>query len=259
MPGTSAFLDKHRPQPQEFVQHYAHARDRNPKSPALRNSPHYFAKYWTLRMGGFGSGRGGGRPTTDSCLTLDLSQLRRDGLFRLGFAGAGSLIWTNTKTGERTGSIGYEAHLGEENGRVRLHYTTTRRDGEKRESDYWIQLETTPQPFGGRRWWFICPRTGLRAAKLYLPTGAFTFASRRAYRLAYACQREPAHDRASRRAFKLRGKLGAEGGIGDHISKPKWMRWRTYDRKLDEIFAAEWVVEAHMETLNRATLNICFE
>jgi len=93
-------------------------------------------------------------------------------------------------------------------------------DGERRESDYWIQLETTPQPFGGRRWWFVCPQTGGRAAKLYLPNGAFTFASRRAYRLAYACRREPAHYRALRRAFKLRGKLGAEGGIGDYVRNP---------------------------------------
>jgi hypothetical protein len=39
------------------------------------------------------------------------------------------------------------------------------------------------------------------------------------------------------------GKLGADGGIGDHIPKPKWMRWPTYDRKLEEVFAAEEVVE----------------
>jgi hypothetical protein len=102
-----------------------------------------------------------------------------DGKFlRPGSACYGSLIWTNTSTGERVGSIGYEAHLGQESGRVRLKYTTTRWDGEKRESDYWIELETAPQPLGGRRWWFVCPRTGRRAAKLYLPSGAFTFASR---------------------------------------------------------------------------------
>jgi hypothetical protein len=66
----------------------------------------------------------------------------------------------NTTTGERVGSVGYEAHLGRESGRVRLKYVTTRWSGEQRESNYWIQLETTPQPFGGRRWWFVCPRTG---------------------------------------------------------------------------------------------------
>jgi hypothetical protein len=76
-----------------------------------------------------------------------------------------------------------------------------------------IQLETTPQPFGGRRWWFVCPRTGRRAAKLYLPTGAFTFASLLAYRLAYRSQRETTHARAFRRAFRLRGKLEGRGGI----------------------------------------------
>ncbi len=197
-------------------------------------------------MGGYGSGRSGGRPTTEDGLAMSLSKLFRDRLFRPGCAWGGSLVWTNATTGERVGSIGYEANLGQESGRVRLRYTTTRWDGERRESDYWISLTTTSQPFGGRRWWFVCPRTGRRAAKLYLPSGAFTFAARQAYKLAYRGLREAPHDRALRRAFKLRGKLGADGGIGDYVPKPKWMRWRTYDRKLEEIFATEEVVDAHL-------------
>jgi hypothetical protein len=196
-------------------------------------------------MGGFGSGRSGGHPTTEDGLTLSLWKLIRDGFFRPGCAWGGSITWTNTATGEQVGSIGYEAHLGRESGRVRLRYTSTGWDGDRRESDYWIGLSTTPQPFGGRRWWFICPLTGRRAAKLYLPHGASTFASRLAYRLAYRSQRETAHDRALRRAFKLRSRLGGDGGIGDDIAKPKWMRWSTYDRKLEEIAAAEKIVDAH--------------
>jgi len=197
-------------------------------------------------MGGYGSGRSGGRATTDSGLTLTLSKLRRDGLFLPNCSQSGSLVWTNTTTGERIGSIGYEAHLGQESGGVRLRYTTTRWDGERRDSDYRIELETTPQPFGGRRWWFICPRTGVRVARLYLPNGAYTFASRQAYRLAYRSQRETPYDRALRRGFKLQAKLGGDGGIGDYIPKPKWMRWRTYDQKVEEICAAEEVVDAHL-------------
>jgi hypothetical protein len=81
--------------------------------------------------------------------------------------------------------------------------------------------------------------------------GAVTFASRQTYRLAYRSQRETPHDRALRRAFKLRGKLGADGGIGDCVPKPKWMRWPTYDRKLDEITAAESIVNAHLLTFVR--------
>ncbi|MGO9419424.1 hypothetical protein [Roseiarcus sp.] len=49
-----------------------------------------------------------------------------------------------------------------------------------------------------------------------------------------------------RRAFKLRKRLGADSGDGDYIAKPRWMRWRTYDRKLEEIAAAEEVVDAHL-------------
>ena len=40
--------------------------------------------------------------------------------------------------------------------------------------------------------------------------------------------------------------LGAEGGIGDYVPKPKWMRWATYDRKLAEIAAAEEIVDEHL-------------
>jgi hypothetical protein len=50
---------------------------------------------------------------------------------------------------------------------------------------------------------------------------------------------------ATRRAFKLRAKLSADGGIGDYILKPKWMRWRTYERATARIDKAEEAVEAH--------------
>ena len=72
------------------------------------------------------------------------------------------------------------------------------------------------------------------------------FASRQAYGLGYRSQRETSYDRALRQAFKLRGRLGGRGGIGDDIAKPKWMRWPTYERKLEEVAAAEEVVDAHL-------------
>jgi hypothetical protein len=125
------------------------------------------------------------------------------------------------------------------------------RGGERCESNYWIRLEATPQPFGGRRWWFVCPRVGRRTTKLYLPDGELTFASRQAYRLADACQREQPHHRAWRRACKLRGKLGGNGGLESDIPKPKWMRQATYDRKLERIFAVEELVYDHIKILDR--------
>ncbi|HYF53926.1 MAG TPA: hypothetical protein VEA41_06680 [Salinarimonas sp.] len=128
-------------------------------------------------MGGYGSGRSGGGPTIEDGLALDLGKLMRGRLFRPGQAWGGSIVWTNTRTGEQISSIGYQAQLGDEHGRVRLHYTTTRRNGEKHASDYWVELETTPQPFGGRRWSFVCPQSGRRVAKLHLPNGGSLFAA----------------------------------------------------------------------------------
>jgi hypothetical protein len=92
------------------------------------------------------------------------------------------------------------------------------------------------------------------ALRTSLP-GAFTFASRRAYRLAYKSQRETPHDRAIRRAFKLRHRLGAIGGIGDPIPKPKGMRWATFEREIGGVEDTDAVVNGHLwafvQKLNR--------
>jgi hypothetical protein len=171
-------------------------------------------------VGGFNSGRYGGRPTVEGGLTFAPGGSRR-----------GSIVWSISAIGETVASIGFEAELGETRGRVRLQYLTTDHwSGQKRESDYWLELTTTQQTFGGLRWWFVCPRTGQLAAKLHLPNGAFTFATRRAYRLGYRSQRESRRDQALTQAFKLRRRLGSDGGIGDYITKPNGMRWRTYER-----------------------------
>ena len=47
--------------------------------------------------------------------------------------------------------------------------------GEEVEIDDKIFLATTRPPFGGLRWWFVCPRLNRRVRKLYLPLGGVTF------------------------------------------------------------------------------------
>ena len=49
--------------------------------------------------------------------------------------------------------------------------------------------------------------------------------------------------------FQAEGQARAEGGIGDYVAKPKWMRWRTYDRALARIDRAGEAVEAHTALL----------
>ena len=56
---------------------------------------------------------------------------------------------------------------------------------------------------------------------------------RSAERLGYASQREDAKGRAQlQAAAKIYRQLGGEGHwMDDAPPKPKWMRWRTYERK----------------------------
>ena len=78
-----------------------------------------------------------------------------------------------------------------------------------------VQLVRTEPTFGGHRWWFLCPKSGYRATKLFLPNGGRHFWSRRAYRLGYACLRENPFSRLQRRAATL------DRGYGE--------RWRKAD------------------------------
>lgn len=195
-------------------------------------------------MGGFGSGRYGGRPTIEDARELNLGKLIRDGLLQPGVR-TGTITWRSVMTGEEVASIGYESDMREDRGEMCLKYAVTR-NGEHERVDHLIRLEATPQPFGGRRWWFICQRTGLRVGKLYLPAGATKFASRHAYQLGYKCQRETAFDRACRRAWKLRERLDCAEPIGDWVPRPRGMHAARYERELARIEAADAAVDAHL-------------
>lgn len=194
-------------------------------------------------MGGYGSGRHGGRATVEGGLTLDLCAMIRKGHVVPGQHVRGTLSWTRTATGERVGSIGFVADmLNPAASWIRLSYTVTRwRDGAKVSRDDFVPLEATRPPFGGLRWWFLCPVTGRRVAKLHLPAGGTIFASRQAFGLAYESQRDSAIQRSHTRQRRIFAKLGEEYECFEQPlpPKPKWMRWRTYDRLCAELRAAE--------------------
>ncbi len=108
-----------------------------------------------------------------------------------------------------------------------IHRTRDDREGDSIVRDR-IRLLWTVPTYGGRRWWFQCPRTGRRTTKLFLPNGGQHFWSRAGYGLGYACQREGRFDRLQRRAAMLNRQLGGKGWATweSPPSKPKWMRWR---------------------------------
>ena len=58
------------------------------------------------------------------------------------------------------------------------------------------------------------------------------------------------------RALALRRKLGATGGTGDYIAKPKGMHWRTFERAMARIRRAEDIVERFCSVDSRGRFQI---
>ncbi len=99
-----------------------------------------------------------------------------------------------------------------------------------------ISLVARSRHFGGRQWYFVCPVTDKLASVLWRPNGASRFASREAWgrRVAYRSQFLDQNSRAHRAQAKIKWRLCEPDGLDpkewDFPPKPKWMRFRTYER-----------------------------
>ncbi|TAM34084.1 MAG: hypothetical protein EPN61_17705 [Burkholderiaceae bacterium] len=174
-------------------------------------------------MGGYNSGRRGGKTCTNELRLLDVRRLARDGLLKPGPA----FMWSWRRGGKEVASIQI---WPVDTDRVRLIYRQRRSGGEWQDLDYSVRLARTACHYGGDRAWWLCPCCGRRAALLYLGSSGPS-ACRYCHRLAYQCQREAPDDRSTRRADKLRERLGWEAGIlHGEGGKPKGMHWKTFER-----------------------------
>ena len=107
-----------------------------------------------------------------------------------------------------------------------------------------FELACEKRHFGGHQWYFVCPRTRRLCTILWRPPGATSFASRQAWgpKVAYACQFRSRQGRLIHRAMQLRTELGGPGWeslAGGDPPKPKWMRWRTYERLAEQARVAQ--------------------
>ena len=184
-------------------------------------------------MGGFGSGRTGGRPTADASRRIDIAQMIRTGKAKEGSVLGGSIGWS--RGGEPWGSISYCADMREpNNSSLQLSYRSG--EGDCKETvEQQVPLTFTEPNYGGKRWWMICPYRGYRVGQLYMPAGSARFASRKAWQLGYQSQRIAASDRAMEAYHRLEAKLGCERSGSGWITRPKGMHHRTFQRHLDEL------------------------
>ena len=176
-------------------------------------------------MGGLGSGRQwyyGAKDTTDDHRKLDVRRLHRDGLLKSNQ----TYSWQWSRNGEVTSSI----QIRTESDQIVLKYRHRSGSEEWQDRHYPVELNWSDCAFGGQRPWFICPARGCGRRVALLYSGSI-FACRHCHQLAYPSQREVGYDRATRKADRIRDRLGWEPGILNWSGgKPKGMHWKTFYR-----------------------------
>lgn len=160
-------------------------------------------------MGGSNSGRyrTRNRGTVDASLRLDVRVLRRRGFLNPGAVSTGNLHWSWVATGEERGSVGITVNLADPNGYgvVVVRFAL---NGEPRVQE--IDLVSRPMRFGGRRYYFRCPKHH-RLCEV-LPMVGGVFASRQAQRMTYQSQSQTEIDRLRDRAHELEKRLWPKDG-----------------------------------------------
>ena len=190
------------------------------------------------------------RPRQRACLQdglrLDLNRLARGGFVRPGTAtGPVGINWTNGYSGEIKASAIISADMsGQHEGWFRIQ--SAKASG----LDQRIVLVARPRHFGGRQWFFTCPYMQRCAMVLWLPPGAHSFACRQRWprQVAYGSQFLGREDRAHQGQAKIKSRLCSIGHFDpddwDLPPKPKWMRWRTYNRAVEKFDRYEAVLDA---------------
>ena len=146
-------------------------------------------------MGGYGSTRWNShykKLAVEDCRKLPFSIIKK----HLNVGWGSQITWS--RNGEKIASIGYQVNGADEYpSSILLNYTITKADKEKIDYKYPVNLTTTPLPWGGSRYWFICPIVGCgrRVSVLYLAPGGKYFACRHCNRLSYRSRQDGYQDR----------------------------------------------------------------
>jgi hypothetical protein len=118
--------------------------------------------------------------TTEGSLRIELSYLLKQKLIPKGGRRFGTLSWTNH--GQPSGSIGYEICFTDSEKWMRLYYTITDFQGNKKDIDYKVYFDSVKSNLGiGEVYYFLCPQTFKRCRILYSAYHCEIFKSREAY------------------------------------------------------------------------------
>jgi hypothetical protein len=193
-------------------------------------------------MGGYGSGRHSGNPSTDAVIRVDIRFMRRQGL--LCHRATGTLSWK--RNGEQSGRVGYTLTEGS----LTLKYKNRANWG-----DEWVPIELpvpiekSPCRYGGQRWYFLCPnRHCQRRCELLYSMGRY-FVCRKCTGYIYPSQMGGKLDRMIEAKHKLGRRIFEDyDGVGWH--KKKGMHQKTFDRWKGKY----WDLDRHIDDVLMARL-----
>jgi hypothetical protein len=182
------------------------------------------------------------RVRLENGLKLDLNNLGRRGFVRRGVVtGPIGITWTSSYWGEIASGVIWANMADPSNGWFRIKIG---------QLDQRIYLATRRRHFGGRQWYFACPYTNRLASVLWKPPGARDFACRQRWGpriVAYGSQFLDPDNRAHQGQAKINSRLCATGGFDPDEwkfpPKPKWMRWRTYNRAEEKFDRYEAILD----------------
>ena len=192
-------------------------------------------------MGGFGSGRRSNRPTTDDCLRINLSGLKQLGMLKRHCFSRRERNWSNDGQAIAKLTIVTDIECREPSTCLKI---TGRAFG--RDIDCILWLDCMPTPFGGERWYALCPRTGRRCTALVLPPGQTHFASVKGWNVPYSSQRECPIHRAHRAIEKAKARRKA---LSKYTRKPT--RERLLDREIERWVFVEDEIDKIAQMMHR--------
>jgi hypothetical protein len=183
------------------------------------------------------------RPRHRACLQdglkLDLNQLARKGFIKFGAnIGIRGITWSNSYWGEIASGLITADMSHPDRGWFEISIGGFRQR---------ITLVSRSRHFGGRQWFFQCPATHRLATVLWKPPGADRFCSRQtwgrqvAYRSQFLDRDNRAHAGKERIRARLIGDLDPDEW--DLPPKPKWMRWKTYNRHEEKFGRYEEILD----------------
>lgn len=165
-------------------------------------------------MGGIGSGRRATTYDTEDCLRLSLADLRREGALKRNLWARRKKGWVDLRSRREVGAVSIVAD-------VDCGQITIKGSGLGQPINQKLKLVAQPMPYGGERFYALCPLSGRRCSVLILPPGRAFFASVRGWGVPHASTRECEISRAYRTMRKIEAQK-----LSKYARRPTRQRYR---------------------------------